>query len=312
MSAPRYAVVTVSYNADAAVLKRQLASLGDAAVRVLVDNGSLPAVAAAARAAANELGAVFLPQARNLGLAAALNVGAAAALERAPDCAYLIFLDDDTEPAAGAVAQLVDAAAALWAADPATGLVGPVMVDAASGLSHGVHRIRGWCWTREYPGPAQRPMRCASINGSGMTVAVGTWRQLGGFDEALFLDHVDSEYSFRALHAGLTLYTVPAIRFAHRMGERSVRIWLGGWRVWPYRSPMRHRYLFRNAILLLRRDYVPAIWKIWAIAKLLLTVSVHLAADRNRFRQFAAMAGGTWAGLRRDGNDRPAPVRKQP
>lgn len=129
-----------------------------------------------------------------------------------------------------------------------------------------------------------------------MSVKLST--ELGGFDETLFIDHVDTEWSFRVKHAGYELIGIPSIRFMHRMGERSLRFWLLGWRLWPYRSPLRHFYLFRNATRLLKRGYVPLTWKVWAIVKLTATALVHLVVDRERGPQLRAMMRGVGCGLK--------------
>ena len=297
---PRYATITVTREPDPALWQRQLGGLGQAAIMVVVDNGSsAPIVERLRQAVAQHSRALLLPLGQNRGLAAGLNAGAAAALQRVPDCAYLVFLDQDTEPGPAGTDRLVLAAERLRRDDPQAGLVGPLMVDGATGLSHGIHRVQHWRWARTFPGPADiEAMRCASVNGSGMVVPADLFRSLGGFDESFFIDHVDTEYSFRASRAGYHLYTVPAVRFSHRMGERSIRYWLGGWRVWPYRPPARHYYLFRNAMILMKRPNVPLAWKLAAPVKLLVTLLVHLVSDPARRAQLGAMLRGTCAGLR--------------
>lgn len=276
------------------MLERQLASLSGAALVVVVDNLSAqPTADGLRRLVKGEQ--VLIAGNSNRGLAAGLNNGARIALERLPECEYLLFLDQDTEPGEGGADRLVQSAARLRASDGRAALVGPLMVDVNSGLSHGIHRIRGWRWTRVFPGEHEtQPVRCASINGSGMVVCTDVFRALGGFDESFFIDHVDSEYSFRAMGAGHHLYVLPGVRFAHRMGLRSIRFWLGGWRVWPYRVPERHFYLFRNARRLIGRSYVPSVWKRWAVTKLVLTAAVHAVVGPDRAAQLRAM----WCGWR--------------
>ncbi|MOA58446.1 hypothetical protein D3C78_1828490 [compost metagenome] len=78
------------------------------------------------------------------------------------------------------------------------------------------------------------------------------------------------------------------------MGDNSLRYWLLGWRVWPRRSPVRHRYLFRNALWLMRLPYVSPVWKFWAGIKLILTGVVHSLFDHQR----AAQAKAMWQGVR--------------
>jgi rhamnosyltransferase len=139
---------------------------------------------------------------------------------------------------------------------------------------------------------------CTNLNGSGTLVPIELFLQLGGLDEALFIDHVDTEWSFRVLAADLGLRGIPAAVFKHRMGQSSVRYWLLGWRIWPSRSPQRHYFLFRNAVLLMRRPYVPRVWKFWAVVKLALTAIMHGLFDRERRAQWRQMRQGVREGLR--------------
>jgi len=138
----------------------------------------------------------------------------------------------------------------------------------------------------------------ANLNGSGTLVPRGIVEALGGLEDAFFIDHVDTEWAFRVRNAGFGLYGAPQVTFLHRMGEKTWRFWWMGWRVWPYRSPRRHRYLFRNAARLLRRDYVPAVWKAWAVPKLLVTLGAHALFDARRGAQVGEMVRGFMEGWR--------------
>jgi len=109
---------------------------------------------------------------------------------------------------------------------------------------------------------------------------------------------VDTEWAFRVLAQGYTLWGVPQAVFKHRMGQGSLSYWLCGWRVWPARSAARHRFLFRNAMWLTRRSYVPTVWKSWALVKLTLTFAVHGLFDPQRGAQMAAMLQGLREGFR--------------
>ena len=154
-----------------------------------------------------------------------------------------------------------------------------------------------WRWTRVYPTAPQEPVSVTNLNGSGTLMPLPIYLQLGGLDHGLFIDHVDTEWSFRLLSAGYTLWGVPAAAFRHRMGERGLRWWLFGWRVWPARSAPRHRYLFRNTLWLMRRPYVPRTWKFWAGIKLLVTFTVHAVFDPQRGAQMRCMGQGLREGL---------------
>lgn len=293
------ATVTVTFNPDIRILETQLAQLPADVLRVVVDNASDAQTRLHVQQLCESSGAVFVGNVENLGLATGLNIGVRTALSHAPDTAYLLLLDQDTEPGPDGVQGLVHAYERLLALGQPPGCAGPRMVDVSTGLQHGFHRIKGWRWVREFP-PATRldPVRLANLNGSGTLVPIAIYRELGGFDDALFIDHVDTDWSFRVLNAGHALYGLPQVAFQHRMGEASVRFWLLGWRVWPSRSPRRHYFLFRNALILMRTDYVPSVWKFWAVVKLLLTAAVHAVSDPARVDQWRQMMRGTRDGLR--------------
>ncbi|HEU4772970.1 MAG TPA: glycosyltransferase [Lysobacter sp.] len=295
----RLAVVTVVFHPPDGCLERQAAALPPEVLWVLVDNGTNDEAAARLQAlASTRANTVVLRNEVNLGLAAALNRGAAHVSDTHPSRDLLLLLDQDTAPRPGSIGCLLQAFNGME--DASVGCVGPTLVDTTTGLPHGFHCIRGPFWTRRFPAFDATPIECANINGSGTLMRLDVFRRLGGLDETLFVDHVDTEWSFRLRAAGLSLFGVPAARFDHAMGERGIRFWLFGWRVWPQRSPARHFTLFRNAVALLGREYVPMVWKVWCVAKLSATLAAHAALDRRRGAQASSMLSGIRAGLRRN------------
>lgn len=298
-AAPTVATITVTFHPDLAVLRSQLEKLPGDILKLIVDNASGPETIAALRQlAASTPRAYLIENTFNRGLPAALNLGARSARALC-NVSYLLFLDQDTEAPEGSVYALVRAYEQLRAAGVNPGCVGPRLLDPATRLEHGFHQIAGWRWIRHYP-PADShdPVSCSNLNCSGTLVAQDTFENLGGFDESLFLDHLDTEWSFRVLAAGYRLYGIPSVRFVHRMGDASFRFWLLRWRLWPYRAPRRHYYLFRNAICLMRKPYVPLVWKGWAALKLVVTAGIHLIFDSQRHEQLAAMIRGVRDGCR--------------
>ncbi len=293
------AIITVTYHPDIDVLDAQLESLPTSALIVVVDNASTYSEREALRLLCGARTRCFLVENdTNFGLPAAINQGVRHAISISPDCRYLLFLDQDTEPDEEGVLSLLRCFESLRATDRNLGCVGPRLLDAKSGLGHGFHRIAGWRWERCYPEADSFPVECANLNCSGSLMDVNLFTQLGGFEEDFFMDHLDTEWSFRVLAAGYKLYGIPSVAFRHRMGAATWRFWFLGWRIWPYRAPSRHYFLFRNAIRLMRRSYVPSVWKFWAAIKLGLTALVHLLMDEKRWLQLRYMAKGVLDGLR--------------
>lgn len=290
------ATVTVTHHPDLVILRMQLEQLPGDALRIVVDNASPEPLRVHLRALVTEANATLIENDANLGLAAATNVGIAHALDNGAQ--RVLFLDQDTEPGVTGVADLCAAHDRLRASEPRPSCIGPRLIDFSTGLDHGFHQQRGWRWIRVWPPRDAPPVRCVNLNGSGTLVPREILVALGGLEEDLFIDHVDTEWAFRVLAAGFGLYGAPGVAFRHRMGEKTWRFWWWGWRVWPYRSPARHRYLFRNAVRLIHRPYVPRVFKTWAVVKLAMTFCVHALFDGARVRQTRAMLQGVADGWR--------------
>jgi rhamnosyltransferase len=296
----KLACVTVSWRPDSTILAAQIAALPIDSLKIVVDNGS-PAACVDMLAAIEKTVPNFhlLRNAENRGLAAALNQGVQAARESSSEAEFVLLLDQDSEPLPGSIETLLDAFRKLEESGTSVGAVGPLLRDAASELTHGFHQCTRWRWKRIYPTEKDdAPVPCANLNGSGTLMRIDQYLELGGLREDFFVDHIDTEWSFRLLAHGKTLWGIPRAVFLHRMGQASIRYWLFGWRIWPSRSPARHYYLFRNAIWLIRSDEALKVWKAWAVLKLLLTFCVHAALDPARGEQIRNMARGVRDGLR--------------
>jgi rhamnosyltransferase len=291
--------IIVTYHPELPVLIRQIERLPDDAAIVIVDNTSEQHVSKKLRdLISTRKRGKMLSNACNRGLAIAINRGVRYAHRTWPGIRFALLLDQDSEPRLGSVETLLRVLTSLEDTYPPVACVGPALLDTTTNIQHGFHQCDRWKWKRIYTTPYSNiPIPCANLNGSGTMVSIQRFLELGGLEEGLFIDHVDTEWSFRVRAAGYALYGIPNAVFEHRMGDDSRRIWLFGWRTWPMRSPQRHYYLFRNAIILMRRSYVPTVWKIWAVIKLLLTASVHGLTDPQREAQLRCMFRGIRDGL---------------
>lgn len=291
------ASLTVTFHPDAAPLVSQLLALPPEWPKLLVDNGTHEASWRVVKQAISGIpGVQVIRLGSNRGLAAAQNEGIRL-LARRGDVTHVLLLDQDSEPQPQMALELAEAFVGLERSGWRVGAVGPSLVDPVNGVRHGFHCISGWRWMRVSPVGGD-PLQCAGLNGSGTFMALEIACTLGGMDDELFIDMVDAEWSFRIVAAGFVLFGVPKSTLLHRMGDRTTRLWLLGWRVWPIRSPLRHRYLFRNTVLLLRRPYVPRVWKFWAAVKLPLTAAIFGLLGPHRIEQLNAMARGVIDGLR--------------
>lgn len=292
--------IVVTFHPELPILARQFEALPDNAALIIVDNASGHDIHRGLRNLTSTRKRTHLIiNDHNIGLASAINQGAREACLIWKNVRFALFLDQDSIPCQGSIATLLESFFLLQMAHNNLGCVGPALLDTTTGLYHGFHQQNWWRWKRIYPNPGDTtPVRCANLNGSGTLVPIKLFLELTGLDEDFFIDHVDTEWAFRIQAAGYELYGIPNAIFEHRMGDTSRRIWLFGWSNWPMRSPQRHYFLFRNATLLIYRNYVPLVWKFWAIAKLLLTVGIHILVDSQKKEQLRNMRRGLSQGFK--------------
>jgi len=88
---------------------------------------------------------------------------------------------------------------------------------------------------------------------SGSLIDVALWARVGGFDEDLFIDHVDHDYCLRSRAAGFSIVRREDAILHHHTGSlREIRL-LGLKRTISMHSPDRLFYMIRNGFLLRAR-----------------------------------------------------------
>ncbi len=99
---------------------------------------------------------------------------------------------------------------------------------------------------------------------SGSLIPVSNFQHVGYMDDSLFIDHIDTDWHLRARKQGYSAYVALSSKMQHSLGENSYRVWLGKWRCLSIHKPFRYYYMFRNTILLFKRDYTYFRWQIFA------------------------------------------------
>lgn len=114
---------------------------------------------------------------------------------------------------------------------------------------------------------------------SGCLFPISSIDRIGMFDEALFIDNVDVEWSSRAVSAGYLLLASGKTRFSHCIGDDVYKLF--GKVIARKHSPIRSYYSVRNLLALCRRDYVNVVWKVNSIIRAILKAGlVMLSKDR--------------------------------
>ena len=188
---------------------------------VIVDNGSDEVSRSRLRDAAADKDWEIVWLAKNLGIAAALNIGLKIALERGSP--WMLTMDQDS-------------------------LAAPDMMCAFSNLV--AHEPAVACASPALPGINPRgggsTMRYAITSGNLVKTKVA--EEVGGYWDDLFIDGVDLDFSLRLKDAGHLIYRAPGAHIRHRLGDRASSIPFHS-----YHSPVRRYYIFRNYWALMAR-----------------------------------------------------------
>jgi rhamnosyltransferase len=290
--AAAFCAVVVTYHPDEAVPDNLRAMVRECGRAVVVDNGS--SEGARARLAAVS-GVTVLALGANQGVAAALNRGFEWAT--ANGCDWVVTFDQDSRPHVGF-------GAALW-------LTHEKLSDAAVVGSHISEAALGgdYRWLRphpRWPWVFQR-VRCGGedlpdvtmVVTSGALVSVETWRKLGGFDEKLFIDFVDTDFCLRVRAAGRSVAVSAGAILVHHLGRRERRVFLGLPFHPTHHSALRHYYIARNRWPMLRRHARRhPHWAVFEFVASALWFFRMLAFEHQCRVKLKAMGLGTWDGLR--------------
>lgn len=269
------AAVIVSYNPDMDVFGQLLTSLSTQCPAVVIDNGSSQnCIRSLEELAGNYAHVELLCSGDNMGIAHAQNTAANHILKTNTHVRYILMLDHDSIPDENMVGVLMNTFESLVADGQKVAAVGPVLYDPRDNRLLKFHKLKIFYLgkiTPERISINQPVVEVDGLNSSGTLIAIDAYHATGGFERSLFIDHVETDWCFRAKAAGYRLYATTKTRLTHLMGDDVCHYWFFGKKRMPYRSPSRHYYIVRNSLLLQKRRYIPVAWKISNLLKLFFT-----------------------------------------
>lgn len=275
------ACVVVTYQPDAAVIENvRLLSQQSVAV-FIVDNASRNGAARRVEQAAEAPGVVLIRNDSNLGIGAALNVGIRKA--RAAGFSWIATFDQDTR----------------------------IGRDYFLRLFHGLHQCNqamsvgmivpgGWTEPGSKPSAAS-VSEFSFVNGavnSGSVIRADVLDCVGVYEEALFIDYVDTEFCLRLQRHRFKILSVNSVFLEHELGAKQTRCVLGKEVSFRVHAAWRYYYIMRNRILLYRRYAVrfpkwflrDGIWMILELGRM-------AVLETNRVSNLRAAFRGIWDGL---------------
>jgi rhamnosyltransferase len=233
----------------------------------------------------------------NVGIATALNHGVRRATELGAD--YVALFDQDSLPSEGMLANLVSAFDGVEATGGKVAVVGPCCIDYRHTPAKPVPALRrDHFWPRTVNClPDQRYLGTDFVITSGSVISLHALRQVGGFEDRLFVSYVDVEWCLRARNKGFTAYIDCATEMRHEFGEADQKRLLGK-TVIPYR-PIRYFYQTQSWVLLLSFRHIPFGWKLkityWVLAQIL---ALMLTPNRESLNKLWHSVRGVLSGIR--------------
>ncbi|WP_413726113.1 rhamnosyltransferase [Sodalis sp. RH16] len=294
----RICAVIVTYEPDLPLFADVIAAIsGQVQEVIIVDNGS----AACCRAALGEIVRVsahrhLLLHEDNQGIAAGQNRGIT--LSRAWGCTHTLLLDQDSIPAADMVRQLLMVESGLLARGIKVGAVGATAVDRRTSTRAGFVRKRGMLIHRCTPPPREEHIETDFLISSGTLIRTAVFKDTGLLNDGYFIDHVDTEWCFRATHKGYRLFGSKKALLSHCLGETVIKIWFARWREVPQHNPLRNYYTFRNTIRMIYHTPMSASWRLAHCYRLAMFFTFCLIAGKPRLLRLKMMLLGLAHGVK--------------
>lgn len=286
------AAIIVTYHPELGILKKLVEAISLQVDAVLVvDNGSKRMVIDWLQHMKNEAAHVILLGA-NQGIAAAQNVGINWAKERGAE--FVLLLDHDSEPFDTMVENLLAAFDVKTNEGYQVAAIGPYYQDSRREKLSPFVVIKGYQLTRIPCQKISNIMEVDILISSGSLVRVDAIDAVGLMDEGLFIDYVDIEWTLRARQKGFRCYGACAAQMHHSLGESPVDIF---GRQFTFHTPLRHYYLFRNAIWMYKQSWVPFRFKVADGTQLIFKYFFYSIFATPRYKHWQMMTRGIWHGL---------------
>lgn len=224
----------------------------------------------------------------NLGVATAYNQGVSIAQRN--EASHIVLFDQDSCPATNMIDVLLHA----WRQAKGEGLkvaaLGPNYKDTKGMYQSPFVKIKGLGLARVECN-AGESVEVDHLISSGCLIDLETLRDIGPFEEQLFIDYVDTEWCLRARKKGYLLLGVGDADMQHSLGDNYLRFLHK--RI-PAHSPVRHYYLLRNGAWLASQAWVGWRWRIIDCKRLIKIFIVFSLLSDSPWNHCKMMILGFW------------------
>lgn len=284
--------IVVTYYPDPKSLKELITSLQQQVNQIVIIDNNTPGIAPQAFCF-SEQRVSWILNFENLGVAAAYNQGVKVAYEQ--KASHLLLFDQDSNPAGDMVKQLLRAMKQSSQPGSPVAAAGPNYVDKKGQDKSPFVRLNGFKLSRVLCADDE-VVNVDHLISSGCLIDLRHLCNIGGFIDELFIDYVDTEWSWRARRSGYNLIGVGAAKMIHNIGDRQI---VAFGRRCTIHEPIRVYYQFRNQMWMILQPWVGWQWRIMDIYRFLKIITVFLLFVPNRTTYFRLIFRGVIDGIRK-------------
>lgn len=283
------AIIVTYYPEESGIIQLLRAIENQVAHVVIVDNGSTDTVEKIIRQHIPGNG-LFISKGYNSGTAGAINTGIVAAEKLA--ASHIVLFDQDGLPEPDMVQKLISAMNKKKLGCKVAA-VGPKYADIKGEHPSPFVKLKGLKLCR-VDCNEDEVVAVDHLISSGCLISMEALKEVGGMEESLFIDYVDTEWCLRAIYQGYALFGVCSAHMQHDLGDGFVDLF---GRTITVRSSLRYYYLIRNGLWLLRQSWVSTAWRIMDARRLFLIYIVFSLFVGTRLMNWKMMTTGIWHGM---------------
>ncbi len=280
--------VVVSYHAGAELIENVVALLEQVNDVVIVDNGS----GGEAKALPERLGGYprvsVIYNRENLGIAAALNIGVRHA--KAAGHQWVATFDQDSKVTSGMIKTMLHAYDMYPEKEKVASLAPRYQNQSTGQIAANRSKYSG--------GDALRYAEVLVVMTSGNLIKTSVFDVVGNFNEALFIDHVDSEFCLRCATRGYKILEVNDAILLHHTGAPVQHRFLGKLRSTSNHSILRRYYMARNGIYVYKKfAFTYPLWVANDAYRFLKAMIMLTLFETDKRQKLAAIIRGVMHGL---------------
>lgn len=227
-------------------------------------------------------GAYYLYMNGNKGIAYAQNKGIEMSKELG--ATYTIFFDQDSNIPQNYFSSILSEYIRIKTKEPRLAILGPQTINMES---NEVYKNKEFYDENDYC-----IMPC--LISSGTIVEIESFRCIGLLEEALFIDLVDFEWCWRAISKGYKCAKTNRVALPHKVGQSDLKFF--GFPI-IISSSFRYYFQYRNALLMIKRKYVPKNWKYKTSIRNLIELFIVPIYSPNHIKTLKNMVLGIYDGV---------------